>query len=148
MQPDKIVVVNMGDPLFTGRKRQQKLYRHHTGYPGGLKTFSFKEVMMKNPDRVLHEAIMGMLPKHHVDKRKELIEKNVVTFMGNWHDYDFLPQFTDPVPEDLNEFIALHKDDSVLKYFDTRDGKIPEEFKDFEVDLDPEIGYTPGVMKK
>ena len=39
---DLCIVVNADDPLMTGRKMQQKLYRHHTGYPGGLKTFTYK----------------------------------------------------------------------------------------------------------
>jgi large subunit ribosomal protein L13 len=42
LQTDKCIVVNMADPFFTGRKRQQKVYRHHTGFPGGLKEFTFK----------------------------------------------------------------------------------------------------------
>ena len=47
---DKCIVVGMGDPLMTGRKRQQKLYRHHTQYAGGLKEIPFKEMVEKKPD--------------------------------------------------------------------------------------------------
>jgi len=54
----------MADPYFTGRKRCQKLYRHHTDYPGGLKEFTFKTVREKNPERILKDAVMGMLPKN------------------------------------------------------------------------------------
>lgn len=61
---DKCIVVNMADPLLTGRKREQKIYRHHTGFPGGLKEFTFKHVIENNPERVLEEAVMGMLPKN------------------------------------------------------------------------------------
>ena len=61
---DICIVVNMGDPYMTGRKRQQKLYRHHTGYPGGLKTYTFRTIMEKNPERILTDALMGMLPKN------------------------------------------------------------------------------------
>jgi large subunit ribosomal protein L13 len=86
---DKIVVVNMKDPLMTGRKRLQKLYRHHTGYPGGLKEFTFKHILETNPDRILKDAILGMLPKNKL--RKDIVEKNVVTVFGKYHDYDFLP---------------------------------------------------------
>ena len=61
---DKCIVVNMGDPYMTGRKRQQKVYRHHTGYPGGLKEYTFRTVLEKDPERILREAVMGMLPKN------------------------------------------------------------------------------------
>ena len=77
---DKIVVVNMGDPLLTGRKRLNKVYRHHTGYPGGLVERSFKFVLERDPDRILREAIYGMLPKNSL--RKGLIEKHVITYLG------------------------------------------------------------------
>ena len=80
---DKCVVVNMSDPLFTGRKRQQKIYRHHTGYPGGLKEYNFKTILEKNPERILHDAVMGMLPKNTL--RKDIIKKNVIMFRGPYH---------------------------------------------------------------
>lgn len=61
---DKCIVVNMGDPKFTGRKRQQKMYRHHTGYAGGLKEKTFKEMLEKSPEQILVKAVLGMLPKN------------------------------------------------------------------------------------
>lgn len=61
---DTCIVVNIDDPFMTGRKMQQKLYRHHTGYPGGLKTFTYKHVRETKPERILTEAVMGMLPKN------------------------------------------------------------------------------------
>ena len=73
----------MSDPLFTGRKRQQKIYRHHTGYPGGLKEFSFKQTLEKNPERILVEAVMGMLPKNTL--RKDIIKKNLIMYRGPYH---------------------------------------------------------------
>jgi large subunit ribosomal protein L13 len=98
---DKIVVVNMKDPLLTGRKRLQKVYRHHTGFPGGLKEYPFKQVLETNPDRILKDAIEGMLPKNNL--RKGLVDRQVITFFDQYHDFSFLPQFTDPMPEDLSE---------------------------------------------
>jgi large subunit ribosomal protein L13 len=80
---DKCVIVNIADPLFTGRKRQQKIYRHHTGYPGGLKEYTFKTILEKNPERIINDAIMGMLPKNTL--RKDIIKKNVITFRGPYH---------------------------------------------------------------
>jgi large subunit ribosomal protein L13 len=74
----------MADPFFTGRKRQQKVYRHHTGYPGGLKEITFKQVVEKRPERVLEEAVMGMLPKNKL--RKDII-KGLVMFREPYHTY-------------------------------------------------------------
>ena len=70
---------------MTGRKRQQKLYRHHTGYPGGLKEFTFKEIVESNPERILTDAVSGMLPKNKL--RKDIIAKNLVMFRGPYHTY-------------------------------------------------------------
>lgn len=92
--PDKCVIVNMGDPYMTGRKRQQKVYRHHTGYPGGLKEFTFKDVLAKDPNRILNEAIQGMMPKNSL--RHDPM-KHITIFHGPYHDLDHLtlPQFRD-----------------------------------------------------
>ena len=131
---DKVIVVNMKDPLFTGRKRLLKLYRHHTGYPGGLKEKTFKEVLEKDPDRILKDAIQGMLPKNKW--RKKIIAQNVVTYFDQYHDFSFLPQFTDPIPEDLNPLFgrqSIDKENSYISMIDTHDGKVPEEFADLPV---------------
>ena len=60
---DYIVVVNIEKLTVTGNKVQDKLYRHHTGYQGGLKTTNFGDLQEKRPGRVLELAIKGMLPK-------------------------------------------------------------------------------------
>lgn len=59
---DEVVVVNAAKIVVTGRKRDQKLYRHHSGYPGGLKTKTFRDVFQKNPAEVVLRAVHGMLP--------------------------------------------------------------------------------------
>jgi len=61
---DFIVVVNAEKVALTGKKTEQKVYRHHTGYPGGLKTVSFSELQKKAPEKVILEAVSGMLPKN------------------------------------------------------------------------------------
>ncbi|HEX4880796.1 MAG TPA: 50S ribosomal protein L13 [Porticoccaceae bacterium] len=60
---DYVVVVNVDRVRVTGRKAKQKMYHHYTGYPGGLKTFSFEKMMERAPDRALALAVKGMLPK-------------------------------------------------------------------------------------
>jgi large subunit ribosomal protein L13 len=60
---DHVVVVNAARVRMTGRKEEQKLYRYHSGYEGGLREERAKEVRKKNPARLVEEAIRGMLPK-------------------------------------------------------------------------------------
>lgn len=60
---DYIVVINAKDIHVSGNKRQGKLYRHHTGYPGGLKTISFEKLNAKKPELIIEKAVKGMLPK-------------------------------------------------------------------------------------
>ena len=60
---DYIVVINAKDIHVSGNKRQDKLYRHHTGYPGGLKTINFDKLNAKKPELIIEKAVKGMLPK-------------------------------------------------------------------------------------
>ena len=60
---DYVVVVNCQDLLVTGKKTSDKLYHRHTGYPGGLKTTNFADMMQKDPTKVLQLAVKGMLPR-------------------------------------------------------------------------------------
>jgi large subunit ribosomal protein L13 len=60
---DHVVVINAARVHLSGRKESAKLYRHHSGYMGGLKTATAEEVRAKHPTRLIEEAIRGMLPK-------------------------------------------------------------------------------------
>ena len=60
---DHVIVINARKVVLKGNKIEQKLYRHHTLYPGGLRQTTAKEMMEKRPERVLELAIKGMLPK-------------------------------------------------------------------------------------
>ena len=60
---DYIVVVNAAKVAVTGAKRHQKMYWHHTGYPGGMKGISFDKLIDKAPERVIEMAVKGMLPR-------------------------------------------------------------------------------------
>ena len=60
---DYIVVINAAQVAVTGNKRTQKMYWHHTGYPGGIKGISFDKMMAKSPERAIEIAVKGMLPK-------------------------------------------------------------------------------------
>src|SRR6056300_2004699 len=59
---DYIVVVNAEKVRVTGVKATDKMYHHHTGYPGGLKSYSFEKLIERAPERVLQRAVKGMLP--------------------------------------------------------------------------------------
>ncbi|EDV23210.1 uncharacterized protein TRIADDRAFT_58258 [Trichoplax adhaerens] len=63
---DFVVIVNTQDVVFTGKKWNDKLYRHHTGYPGGLKEIKAKDLHAKDPREVLRKAIYGMLAKNNL----------------------------------------------------------------------------------
>ena len=61
---DYIVVLNADKIRVTGNKAEQKMYHHHTGYPGGLKSISFEKLREKSPERLVEIAVKGMLPKN------------------------------------------------------------------------------------
>ena len=60
---DHVVVINVKKAKLTGRKEEQKMYRYHSGYDGGLREERAKDVRAKHPRRLMEEAVRGMLPK-------------------------------------------------------------------------------------
>jgi large subunit ribosomal protein L13 len=68
---DYVVIKNAEHVQFTGRKWDKKLYRWHTGYPGGLKERAAKVMLERNPEKILRHAIMGMIPKNRLKKIRE-----------------------------------------------------------------------------
>jgi large subunit ribosomal protein L13 len=61
---DNVIVVNADQVVFTGRKREQKVYHHHTGYPGGIKERSAKSILEgRFPERIVEKAVERMLPR-------------------------------------------------------------------------------------
>jgi|TARA_B100001250_G_C19775856_1_gene779494 large subunit ribosomal protein L13 len=60
---DYIVVINAKDVRVSGNKQKDKMYHHHTGYPGGIESINFEKLMQKKPERVIEKAVKGMLPK-------------------------------------------------------------------------------------
>ena len=59
---DFVVVVNAEKARVTGRKAEQKLYRRHTGYPGGLREMNYEEMQKKKPEEIIKKAVKGMMP--------------------------------------------------------------------------------------
>ena len=66
---DYVIVINSDKMILTGNKLNQKKYFHHSGYPGGLKEVSYKDLMEKRSDFALERAIKGMLPKNSLGKK-------------------------------------------------------------------------------
>ena len=66
---DHVIVINAAKVKVTGRKEEDKLYRHFTGYPGGLVEKSLKRVRAEKPVRLVEDAIAGMLPKTKLGKQ-------------------------------------------------------------------------------
>jgi len=79
---DYVVVVNAEKVKITGNKREQKVYYRHSGYPGGLKTTSLKDMMDKYPDRVVRQAVWGMLPHNRYGRH---LLKRLRIYAGNDH---------------------------------------------------------------
>ena len=82
---DFVVVTNAEKIRFTGNKLDEKVYRHHTGYPGGLKTVQARDVQAKYPERIVESAVRGMLPKSKLG-RKQL--KKLKVYRGPKHPHE------------------------------------------------------------
>ena len=79
---DYIVVVNAEKIRVTGAKTTDKMYHHHTGYPGGLKSISFEKLIDKAPERVIQGAVKGMLPRNPLGRA---MFKKLKVYAGNEH---------------------------------------------------------------
>ena len=79
---DHVVIINAEKVVFTGNKLQDKVYRHHTGWPGGLKEISAQKQLQRHPARVLESAIRGMLPKTKLGRK---MGKKLKVYVGTDH---------------------------------------------------------------
>ena len=81
---DYVIVVNASKIKLTGAKMTQKIYRHHTGYLGGLKEVKAKDMLARKPERMFELAVKGMLPKNTLGR--EMIKKLKV-YAGSEHEH-------------------------------------------------------------
>ncbi|TVQ28372.1 MAG: 50S ribosomal protein L13 [Spirochaetaceae bacterium] len=79
---DFVVVINAGKVDVTGRKRTDKMYWRHTGFPGGIKSETFEKRIRRRPEAPLEDAIRGMLPKNRLGRK---LFKNVKVYAGSTH---------------------------------------------------------------
>ncbi len=79
---DYVIVVNAEKVRLTGTKDEKKSYFRHTGYPGGVRVRSYKEMMAKSPERVIEKAVKGMLPHNRLGRQ---VFKKLKVYAGAEH---------------------------------------------------------------
>ena len=82
---DHVIVINADKIRVTGRKADQKVYYRHTGYAGGIRSTSYREVMDKHPERILSKAIWGMLPHNPLGR---MMFKKLRVYAGDKHPHE------------------------------------------------------------
>ncbi len=81
---DYVVVINAAQAVVTGNKETDKIYYHHTGFPGGIKDATLAEVRERAPERIIENAVKGMLPKNKLQAERM---KRLRIFAGSEHDH-------------------------------------------------------------
>jgi large subunit ribosomal protein L13 len=79
---DFVVVVNASKVRVTGRKAEQKVYRRHSGYPGGFREVPYRQMLAGHPERIIESAVRGMLPKNALG---EQMFKKLKVYAGAEH---------------------------------------------------------------
>lgn len=82
---DFVVVINAERIILTGKKIEQKKYYSHSGYPGGIKEKSLKDLMENNPEEVVRKAVRGMIPKNKLGRK---IQKKLKVYRGPNHPHE------------------------------------------------------------
>lgn len=82
---DRVVVVNASKVMVTGKKMRQKVYRHYTGYVGGLKEIVMKDLVDWHPDQVIRRAVKGMMPKNNI--REGILDDYLIIHAGPYHNH-------------------------------------------------------------
>jgi len=82
---DFVVVTNAEKVVLTGRKAEEKIYRRHSGYPGGLRSTVAKDMAAKYPERLVEEAVRGMLPKTKLGRKQF---KKLKVYRGAKHPHE------------------------------------------------------------
>lgn len=81
---DYVIVLNASEIKLTGNKLDQKMYRYHTGYAGGLKETTYRNLMSKNPEKAVELAVKGMLPKNTLGRQ---MFKKLKVYAGSEHEH-------------------------------------------------------------
>jgi len=81
---DHVIIINCDKVILTGNKLEDKYYRYHTGYVGGLKEIQYKKLMKENPDKAVMKAVKGMLPKNSLGAK---MLKKLRVYAGSEHNH-------------------------------------------------------------
>ena len=81
---DFVIIINTDKAVLTGKKLENKFYRYHTGYIGGLKEISYKKMMAEKSDLAVYEAVKGMLPKNSLGRA---MIKKLKVYKGAEHNH-------------------------------------------------------------
>jgi large subunit ribosomal protein L13 len=98
---DHVVVVNAARVAVTGAKAEQKLYFRHSGYPGGLSRQGFEDVMRTHPERIVEQAVRGMLPKNRLGRK---MFKKLKVYAGP--DHPHAGQAPEPLEIDARKVVS------------------------------------------
>ena len=81
---DYVIIINAEKVEVTGKKRKEKIYKRHTGYPGGLREVTFEQMMVKHPTEVVRHAVKGMMPNGKLGRQ---MYKKLKVYAGPEHDH-------------------------------------------------------------
>lgn len=145
---DYVVVVNAKHAQFTGTKFDNKVYKWHSGYPGGLKKRAVKSMLEKNPTKVLHHAIMGMIPKNRL---KSVREKKLKLYTEDQHPHvnqiiagsNSPVQRNIPVNERYQKHMIINESEEYLV-----GGRHINLHKTTTGDIHPETIKIPGLLER
>lgn len=82
---DYVIIINAEKIQVTGKKAQNKIYKHHSGYPGGLKEVTFEQLQEKDPCEIIRHAVKGMLPKGPLGRQ---MFKKLKVYAGPEHKHE------------------------------------------------------------
>jgi large subunit ribosomal protein L13 len=82
---DHVIIINAENIVLTGKKLEQKYYKYHTGYAGGLKEVRYDKLMEKNPEKIIMLAVKGMLPKNSLGRQ---MFKKLKVYRGSEHNHE------------------------------------------------------------
>lgn len=81
---DHVIILNADKVELTGKKLDQKMYRYHTGFPGGLKEIKYRHLLERRPEKAVELAIKGMLPKNSLGRA---MYRKLKVYKGSEHDH-------------------------------------------------------------
>jgi large subunit ribosomal protein L13 len=79
---DYVIVINAEKIVVTGKKRKEKIYKRHTGYPGGLREITFEKLQAKRPEEIIRHAVKGMMPNGKLGRQ---MYKKLKVYAGTEH---------------------------------------------------------------